>query len=102
MCVGEPCDYLCDGVTVDDDSIEAKGLEPGLVDFGVMGIHGFLGLSERVDIDKDSEVVKVVLASKSSCLPNAALGYFSVTCDTVDVVVDVVEILARVGHARSH
>lgn len=102
VCVGEACDYLCDGVTVDNDCVEAKGLEPGLVDFSMMGIHGFLGLAKGVDINKDGEVVEFIIAGKSSGFPNAALRYFSVSSDAVDVVVDVVEVLARVGHTRSN
>jgi hypothetical protein len=57
-------------------------------------MHGFLRLTESVDINDCDEVVKLVISGKIDCLPNASFCNLTVSTDTKYGVVDFVEVLA--------
>ena len=94
----EGVDKFCNGVSVDNESVESKGFESFGIDGSVVFVHGHSGLSDGVDVDKDCEVVQLVVGGEGCCLPDAALHHLAVPTDAVNAVVDLVKVFAGVGH----
>jgi hypothetical protein len=51
-------DELADVVTIDGDRLPPEGLPAALERVQVMSVHGFLALSESIDVDGRAEIVE--------------------------------------------
>ena len=102
LCSLEGVDKFCNGVSIDNESVESKGFEAFGIDCSVVFVHGHSRLSNGVDVDENGEVVQLVVGGEGSCLPDAALHHLAVPTYAVNAVVNLVEEFAGVGHPCCH